>query len=160
VSAECEENVAKEKDKGNAVGDSVMRGEDEGAVHLLMEQYSAEERRLIGSERFIYFFGDLPLPPGIGRCNHAKGDALASDTAEVRDAVEGRIDAGREERVALLYCVERVAPLLDGCVAGDLCGKCVVSRKVLVDEAEELFMDSERTEIAGLEFEMLRFKGG
>jgi hypothetical protein len=36
-------------------------------MRLLMEQYSTEERSLIGSERCIYFFGDLPLPPGKGR---------------------------------------------------------------------------------------------
>jgi hypothetical protein len=66
MSAESEEDVAKEKDKGNAVGDSVMRGEDEGAVRLLMDQHSSEERSLIGSERPVYLFCDLPLPPGKG----------------------------------------------------------------------------------------------
>jgi hypothetical protein len=138
-----------------------MGGEDEGAVRLLMEQYSAEERSLIGSERCIYFFGDLPLPPGIGRCNHAKGDALAGDAAKMRDAVEGGVNAGREQRVALLYRVKRVAPLPDGGGAGDLGCKCTVGGKVLVKEAEELFKSAEGTEeIAGLEFEMLTFKGG
>jgi hypothetical protein len=124
----------------------VMRGEDEGAVRLLMEQYSTKERSLIGSERFVYFFGNLPLPPGIGRGNHAERDALAGDAAKVRDAVEGSINASREQRVALLYCVERVAPLLDGRVAGDLSRKCTISGKVLVEEAEELFKSAERTE--------------
>jgi hypothetical protein len=146
LSAESEEHVTQEKDAGGAVADSVMRREDEGAVCLPMEQYSAEERGLIGSERFVYFFGNRPLPPGIGRSNHAERDALAGDVAKMRDAVEGGVDAGREQRVALLYCVERVAPLLDGCVAGDLSLKCTVSRKVLVKEAEELFKGAEGTE--------------
>jgi hypothetical protein len=62
----------------------------------------------------------------------------------------------------VLYCVERVAPLLDGCVAGDLGCNCTVGRKALVEEAEELFKGDERTEekIAGQEFERLKFKGG
>jgi hypothetical protein len=64
----------------------------------------------------------------------------------VRDAVEGRVDAGREQRVALLYCVERVTPLLDGCVAVDLSCKCMIGGKVLVEEAEELFKGAEGTE--------------
>jgi len=72
MSAESEEDVTQEKDAGGAVANSVM-GEDEGAVRLLMEQYSAEERSLIGSERRIYLFGDLLLPLGRGRCNHAEG---------------------------------------------------------------------------------------
>ena len=83
MSGESEEDVTQEKDAGGAVADSVMRGEDEGAVRLLMEQYSAEQRSLIGSERFVYFFGNLPLPPGIGRCNHAERDALAGDATKV-----------------------------------------------------------------------------
>jgi hypothetical protein len=41
--------------------------------------------------------------------------------------------------MALLLCIERVAPLLDGCGASDLCCKCTVGREVLVEEAEELF---------------------
>jgi hypothetical protein len=45
--------------------------------------------------------------------------------------------------VALLYCVERVAPLLDGCVAGDLGRKCTISGKVLVEETEKLFKSAE-----------------
>jgi hypothetical protein len=53
-----------------------------------MEQYSTEERSLIGSERFVYFFGDLPLPLGTGRCNHTERNALAGDAAKVRDAVK------------------------------------------------------------------------
>ena len=110
-----------------------MRGEDEDAVRLLMEQYSTEERSLIGSERCVYFFGDLPLPLGTGRCNHAERNALAGDAAKVRDAVKRCVDTGGEQRVALLYCVERVAPLLDGCVAGDLGCKCTVGRKALVE---------------------------
>jgi hypothetical protein len=146
MSAESEEDVTQEKDAGGAVADSVMRGEDEDAVRLLMEQYSTEEWSLIGSERFVYFFGNLPLPPGIGRGNHAERDALAGDAAKVRDAVEGAVNAGRKQRVALLYCVERVAPLLDGCVAGDLGRKCTISGKVLVEEAEELFKSAEGTE--------------
>jgi hypothetical protein len=146
MSAESEEHVTQEKDAGGAVADSVMRREDEGAVCLPMEQYSAEERSLIGSERFVYFFGYLPLPLCKGRCNHAEGDALAGDVAKMRDAVEGGVDADREQRVALLHCVERVAPLLDGCVAGDLGRKCTVGRKVLVEEAEELFKGAEGTE--------------
>jgi hypothetical protein len=83
MSGESEEDVTQEKDAGGAVADSVMRGEDEGAVRLLMEQYSAEQRSLIGSERLVYFFGNLPLPPGIGRCNHAERDALAGDATKV-----------------------------------------------------------------------------
>jgi hypothetical protein len=144
--AESEKDVTQEKDQGNAVGNSVVRGEDEGAVGLLMEQYSAEERSLIGSERCVYLFGDLPLPPGKSRCKHAERDALAGDVAKVRDSVEGGVNAGREQRVALLYCVERVTPLLDGCVAGDLGCKCMVGGKVLVEEAEELFKGTEGTE--------------
>jgi hypothetical protein len=64
----------------------------------------------------------------------------------VRDAIEGGVDAGREQRVALLHCVERVTPLLDGCVAGDLGCKCTVGRKVLVEEAEEFFKGAQGTE--------------
>jgi hypothetical protein len=60
---------------------------------------------------------------------------LADDATKMRDAVEGGVDAGREQRVALLYCVERVAPLLDGCVAGDLGCKCMVGGKDLVDRS-------------------------
>jgi hypothetical protein len=79
----------------------------------------------------------------------------------VRDPVKRCVDTGREQRVALLYCVERVAPLLDGCVAGDLGCKRSVGRKVQVGEAEELFKGAERTEkIAGQEIERLKFKGG
>jgi hypothetical protein len=129
MSAEREEDVAKEKDTGGAVADSVMRGEDESAVRLLMEQYSAEERSLIGSERCIYFFGDLLLPLRKGRRNHAERDALAGDATKVRDAVEGGVNAGGEQRVALLYCIERVTPLLDAYVAGDLGRKCTVCGK-------------------------------
>jgi hypothetical protein len=66
LSAEREEDIAKENDKRNAVGDSVVRRENEGALRLLMEQYSAKKRSLIGSERRIYLFGDLPLPSGKG----------------------------------------------------------------------------------------------
>jgi hypothetical protein len=102
MSAESEEDVTKEKDAGGSVADCVMRGKDEGAVRLLMEQYSTKERSLIGGERFVDFFGDLPLPPGIGRGNHAERDALAGDAAKVRDAVEGSVNASREQRVALL----------------------------------------------------------
>jgi hypothetical protein len=92
---------------------------------------------------------------------HAERDTLVGDVAEVRDAVEGCVDAGRKQGVALLYCVECVEPLLDGCVAGDLGRKCTVSGKVLVEEAEELFKSAERTEkIAGLECERLKFMGG
>jgi hypothetical protein len=94
MSAESEERVPQEKDEREAVGYSVMGAEDEDAMRLLTEQHSTKERSSIGSERFIYFFGNLPLPPGEGRCNHAERNALASDAAEVRDAVEGRVDAG------------------------------------------------------------------
>jgi hypothetical protein len=146
MSAESEEDVTQKEDAGGAVADSVMRGENEGAVRLLMEQYSAEERSLIGGERCIYFFGDLLLPPGIGRCNHAERDAPAGDVAKVRDAVEGGVDAGGKQRVALLYCVERATPLLDSCVPRDLGCECTVGRKVLVEEAEELFKGAEGTE--------------
>jgi hypothetical protein len=138
-----------------------MRGEDEGAVRLLMEQYSAEERSLIGSERCTYLFCNFPLPPGKSRCNHTDRDALAGDTTKVRDTVGRGVDAGREQRVALLYCVERIAPLLDRCVAGNLGCKCMVGRTVLVEEAEELFKGSEGTEkTAGVEVEGPKFKGG
>jgi hypothetical protein len=102
MSAKSEEDVTQEKDAGGAIADSVMRGEDKGAVCLLMEQYSTEEGSLIGSEGFVYFFGDLPLPPGEGRCNHTEGDALAGVAAKVRNAVKGGVDAGREQRVPLL----------------------------------------------------------
>jgi hypothetical protein len=65
----------------------------------------------------------------------------------VGDAVEGRIDAGREQRMTPLLCVERVAPLLDGCVAGDLGCKCMVGGRALVEkEAEELFKGTDGTE--------------
>jgi hypothetical protein len=77
MSANSEEHVTQEKDPRGAVADSVMRREDEDAMRFLVEQYSTEERSLIGSERFVYFFGNLPLPPGSGRCNHAERDALA-----------------------------------------------------------------------------------
>ena len=123
-----------------------MRGQDEDAVRLLMEQYSPEERSLIRRERCVYLFGDLTLPTGIGRRNHAERNALAGDAAKMRDAVEGGVDGSREQRVALLYRVERVAPLLDGCVAGDLGSKCTVGRELLIEEGEELFKGAEGTE--------------
>jgi hypothetical protein len=66
MSAESEEDVTQEKDQREAVGNSVMGGEDEDAVRLLMEEYSTEERSSVGSERRIYFFGDLLLPLGRG----------------------------------------------------------------------------------------------
>jgi len=72
MSAENEEDVTQEKDEREAVRNSVMGGEDQDAVRVLMEQCSTEQKSLIGSERFVYFFGNLPLPPGIGRCNHAE----------------------------------------------------------------------------------------
>jgi hypothetical protein len=100
MSAKSEEDVAKEQDQGNAVGYSVMRGEDEGTLRLLMEQYNAEERSLIASERSVHLLGDLPLPPSTARWNHPKGDAPAGDAAKVRDAVTCGVDGGREERVA------------------------------------------------------------
>jgi hypothetical protein len=111
-----------------------------------MEQHSAEERSLIGSERRVYLFRDLPLPPGMGRCNDAEGDAPAGDAAELRDAVEGGVNAGREQWMALLDCVEGVPPLLDSCVAGDLGCKRMVGGKVLVEETEQLFKGAEGTE--------------
>jgi hypothetical protein len=160
MSAESEEDVAKEKDKGNTVGYSVMGGENEATVRLLVEQHSAEERSLIGSERRVYLFRDLPLPPCIWRRNDAERDAPGGDTAELRDAVGSSVNAGREQRVALLYCVESVAPLLDGCVAGDLGCKRMVGGEVLVEETEQLFKGTEGTEqIAGEGFETLTFKG-
>jgi hypothetical protein len=64
----------------------------------------------------------------------------------VRDAIEGRVYASREQRVALLHCIERVAPLLDGCVAGDFGGKRTIRGKALVEEAEELFKSAKGTE--------------
>ena len=146
MSAKREEHVTQEKDAGGAVADSVMRGKDEGAMRLLMEQYSAEEWSMIGSERRVYFFGKLPLPSGKGRCNHAERDALADDAAKMRDSVERSVNAGREQRVPLLYCVERVAPLLDGSVASNLGCECTVGMKALVEEAEELFKGAEGTE--------------
>jgi hypothetical protein len=73
MSAESEEDVTQEKDAGGAVADGVLRGEDEDALRLLMEQYSTEKRSLLGSERFVYFFGNLPLPPGIGQCTTRSG---------------------------------------------------------------------------------------
>lgn len=103
-------------------------------------------RSLIGSEWCVYFFGDLLLPLGIGRCDHAQRNALVGDAAKVRDAVEGGIDAGRKQGVALLHRVERGAPLLDGCGAGDFGCKCTVDRKLLVEEAEELFKSAQGTE--------------
>ena len=117
MSAESQQDVAQEKDARGAVADSVMRGEDEGALRFLMEQYRTEERSLIGSERCIYLFGDLPLPPGKGRCNHAKRDALAGHSAKVWDAVEGGVNADRDQWAALLYCVKRNA------IAARLCDR-------------------------------------
>jgi hypothetical protein len=79
----------------------------------------------------------------------------------MRDAVEGGVNAGREQRMASLYCVERVVPPLDGCVASDLGCKCMVGGKVLVEEAEEFFKGTEGTEkIAGLRCDRLKLKGG
>jgi hypothetical protein len=139
MSAEREEDITQEKDAGGAIANSVMRGEDEGALRLLMEQDGAKERSLTGSERCIYLFGDLPLPPGKGRGNHAKGNTLTVGAAKVRDAVESGVNAGREQGVPLLQCGKRVTPLLDSCVAFDLCCECTVGWKVLVEEAKQLF---------------------
>jgi hypothetical protein len=71
---------------------------------------------------------------------------VAGNAAKVRDSVEGGVDAGREQRVALLYRVKRVTPLLDGCLASDLGCKCMVSGKVLVKETEEFFKGTKGTE--------------
>ena len=161
MSAEGEEDVTQQKNAGGAIADCMMRGEDEGTVCLLLKQYSAEKGSLIGSERFGYFFGNLPLPSCKGRCNDTEGDALAGDAAEVRDTVEGGVDAGGEQRVALLHCVERVTPLLNGRVTADLGRKRVVDRKLLVEEAIELFKGAKGAEkISGLECDRLKFKGG
>jgi hypothetical protein len=111
-----------------------------------MEQDSTEEGGLIRSERSIDLFRDLPLPPGMGRCNNAERDPLAGDVAEMRDAVGGGVNAGREQRVPLLYCVESVAPLLDSGVAGNLGCKRMVGRKVLIEKTEQLFQGAKRTE--------------
>jgi hypothetical protein len=152
ISAEGEEHVTQEKDAGGAVADSVMGREDKDAVRLMMEQYSTEERRLIGIERCVYFFGDLTLPLGAGRGNHAERNAVAGDTPKVRDAVKRRVDTGGEQRVTPLDRIEGVAPLLDGCVTADLGRKCSIRGKGLVEEAEELFKSAQRTEkIAGLQ---------
>jgi len=51
---------------------------------------------------------------------------------------------GGEQWVALLYCVERIAPLPDDCMARDLSCKCMVGGKVLVEETEELFKKARR----------------
>jgi hypothetical protein len=144
--AKCEEEITQEKHAGGAVANSVMRGEDKGAVPLLMEQYGAEERRVIRSERCTYLFGNFPLPPRKGRCDHAKGDALAWDAAKVRDTVDGGVNAGREQRVALLHRVKRVTPLLNGCAASNLCCECTVRRKLLVEKTKQLLKGAQRTE--------------
>ena len=102
MSAESEEHVTQEKDAGGAVADSVMRGEDEDAVRLLMEQYSTEERSLIGSKRCVYLFGDLPLPFGTARSNHAEGNGPAGNVAKARNAVKRCVDTDGEQRVAPL----------------------------------------------------------
>jgi len=102
VSAEGEEDVTQKKDAGRSIADSVVRGEDEGGMPFLMEQYSAEQRSLIGSKRCVYLFGNLLLPLGSGRCNYAKRNTLASDATKMRNAVEGCVDAGREQWVTLL----------------------------------------------------------
>jgi hypothetical protein len=49
--------------------DSINRGENEGAMRplMMMEQYGVEERLMIGSEWFIYFFGNLPASSLRGR---------------------------------------------------------------------------------------------
>lgn len=79
-------------------------------------------------------------------CNHAKGYALAGDFAEVGDAVEGGVDAGREQRVALLCGIERVSPLPNRCVTGDFSCECTVNWKVLVEETVKFFKGAQRTE--------------
>jgi hypothetical protein len=145
MSGESEEDVTQKKDAGGAVADGVMRGEDERAVCLVMEQCGTEERSLIGSERSVYLFGDLILPPGAGCCNDAERNARTGDAAKMRYAIESGVNAHREQWMALLYCVERFAPLLERCVAGDLGRKCGVSGKVLIEEAEELFKSPEGT---------------
>jgi hypothetical protein len=146
MSAENEEDVTQEKDAGGPIADRVMRGEDEGTLCLLMEQYRAKEGSLIGVERCIHLFGNLPLPPGERGCDHPKRDALARDAAEVRNAVEGGVNAGGEQRVALLQCVKRVTPLLDGGVTINLCCECAVGGKVLVEKTEQLLEGAEGTE--------------
>jgi hypothetical protein len=64
----------------------------------------------------------------------------------MRDAIEGGVYARREQRVSLLYCVERVMPLRDGCVACDLGCKRMIGGKMLVEKTEELFKRAEGTE--------------
>lgn len=127
-----------------------MGGEDEDAPLLLIEKDCAEERRLIGRERRIDLFGNLLLPAGIGGCDYTEGDVLVGNVPKVWDTVEGCVDANGEQWVASLYRVQRIAPLLDGCVSGDLGGKGSVDRKMLAEEAVELFKGTEGTEeIAG-----------
>ena len=48
--------------------------------------------------------------------------------------------------MALLYCIERVAPLTNGSMAGDFGGKRTIRGKVLIEEAEELFKSAEGAE--------------
>ena len=71
---------------------------------------------------------------------------MTADAPKVRDAVESCVNADGEQWMALLHSIERVTPLLDGCVTGDLGCECTVDRKVLVEETVKLFKGAERTE--------------
>jgi hypothetical protein len=75
---------------------------------------------------------------------------LVGNVPKVRNTVEDCVDANGEQGVAPLYCVQRLAPLMDRCVSGDLGGKGSIDGKMLVEEAVELFKGTEGTEeIAG-----------
>jgi hypothetical protein len=48
--------------------------------------------------------------------------------------------------MTLLYSVECVAPLLNGCGAADVSCKCMLGGEVLIEEAEQLFKGSKGTQ--------------
>lgn len=145
MSIESEKDVTKKRNKRDTIRDGVMRGKDEGTARLLMEQDSAKKWSLVRSKGRVYFFCNLLLPSGRGRCHHAEWDGLADDPAKIRDTAEGGVNASREQWMTLLYFFERVTPLLIGYVSGDLSCKCMVGGKVLIEEAKELFKGSEWT---------------
>src|SRR5258708_19989 len=104
----------------------------------------ARWRRAVALRRDFRGMAPVAGPPGQVPCGRGEGGVGVGGKGG--DGVGGGVSAGSKEGVALVYCVERVIPLLDGCVAGDLGCKCTVGRKVLVEEAEELFKCAEGTE--------------
>src|ERR1700739_2738857 len=74
-------------------------------------------------------------------------DVCPSDDDHQKAATIGCVNAGRESN-GWRCCTawERFAPLLDCCGTDDLCCKCAVDGKALIEEVKELLKSAERAE--------------